>query len=296
MSANITINPNLTTVAHGTFNTTSVGYIQGVQLDDPSTRFALAGGILADDETIPMWGGVGIYELIAGSAAGYVGSPGGASESLGGKVGRATALTGGKPLTGFSLFNQAHAMINTPQSEVPQTGSKGQVMFQRLGSGARITVACDSVLASFAGADVISQPVAWDYVNQRLIPVSGSINIGTANTYNSGTGLVTLNLASSPGINPGDSVTVAGVTGTGSFAAVNGVHTAGAGTTGTVLTFTIATTLTLTIDDSAGTITTGPAIPVKLLNVIPNGMAVVYDPSTGFTNWDRNAYIANILI
>lgn len=294
MSANITINPNLTTVAHGSFNTTSVGYIQGVQLDDPSTRFSLAGGILADDETIPMWGGVGIYELIAGSAAGYVGSPGGASETLGGLVGRATATTGSKALTGFSLFNQAHAMINTPQSEVPQTGSKGQVMFQRLGSGARITVKCDSVLASYAGADLITQAVAWDFVNQQLIPASGSIALITGNTYAGTT--VTLNLASSPGINPGDSVTVAGVTGTGSFAAVNGVHTAIAGTTGTVLKFTIASGLTLTIDDSVGTITTGPAISVKLLNIVPNGMAVLYDPATGFTTWDRNAYIANILI
>lgn len=289
----------LTTVASGSFNVDSVGYIQGMAQDNPAVRFQLAGGVLADAETIPMWGGVGIYEKVAGVAtSGYLGSASGPIAPLGGLVGRATAATGSSALSGFSVFDQAHGMINTPQSQVPLAGSKMQVNFYRLGTLARIAVKCDPAFAAYAGAQLIGVGVAWDYVNQLLIPVSGSIALVTGNTYNSGTGLVTLNLASSPGISAGDSVTVASVTGTGSFAAVNGVHTAGAGTTGTVLTFTIATGLTLTIDDSAGTVTTGSALAgVKLLDLnIGNSMTVTYDPSTGFANWNRTGNVAIIEI
>jgi hypothetical protein len=66
-------------------------------------------------------------------------------------------------------------------------------------------------------------------------------------SYNSGTGLVTLTLSTASGIGPGDSAIIASATGTGSFASINGTQTAGLGTTGTTLTFTIATGLTMTI-------------------------------------------------
>lgn len=298
MSAQITINPVLTSNASGSFNVDSTGFIQGMMLDDPAIRYQLAGGILQKDETLPMWGGVGIYELVAGNAtAGYVGSPGGPNGTLGGQVGRATALTGSKLLTGFSVFNQAHAMINTPQSPVPLAGTGMGVNFFRLGSRARIAVACDAVLASLAGTNPITQAVSWDFVNQLLVPYTGSINVGAGNTYVGGTGVVTLILASNPGISPGDSVTVAGLTGTGSFAAANGTFTAAAGTTGTTLKYVIATGLTLTINDSAGTITTGSILPVDVLDLnIGNSMTVVYDPVTGFATWNRTGSTAIIQI
>lgn len=296
MSANITINPGLTTNASGSFNVSSVGYIQGVQLDDPAIRYALAGGVLDVNETLPMWGGVGIAEFVAGGGAGYLGSPGGPNGTLGGKIFRATALTGSKALTGFSVFNQAHAMINTPQSQVPLASPGMQVNFLRLGSGARISVKCDAALASLAGADIINTPVAWDFVNQLLIPQITSINVNSG-TYTGGSGLVVLTLATPHGLNPGDTVTVAGVTGTGSFAAVNGTFTAGAGTAGSSLHYTIATGLTLTIDASSGTVTTGSALGVKVLDINVGGsMTVTYDGTTGFANWNRSGNTALILI
>lgn len=298
MTANVPFNPITTTNALGSFNLSSAGYIQGIQLDDPAIRFQLAGGVLAGSETIPMWGGVGLYELVAGNAtAGYLGTPGGPNDNLGGQVGRATALTGSKALTGFSVFNQAHGMVNSPQSPVPLIGSLMQVNFVRLGSNARIAVKCDPVLASLAGTNLITQPVAWDFVNQMLIPQVTSIAVGTGNTYNSTTGVVTLNLASSPGISPGDTVTVAGLTGTGSFAAANGTFTAAAGTTGTVLKYVIATTLTLAINDSAGTVTTGAALTCKVLDInSTNSMVVSYDSVTGFATWNRSGACAVIMI
>lgn len=75
-------------------------------------------------------------------------------------------------------------------------------------------------------------------------------------SYNSGTGVVTLTLSADVRAEPGSSITVAGVTGTGSFASCNGSFTAGTGTNGTTLNYTISTGLTLTITNSAtGTVT-----------------------------------------
>jgi hypothetical protein len=74
--------------------------------------------------------------------------------------------------------------------------------------------------------------------------VSGTISSGT---YNSGTGAVSLTMSSAHGLQPGDTFTQSSTTGTGSFASLNGTHTATAGTAGTILNYTAATSLTLTI-------------------------------------------------
>ena len=63
--AEISINPSLTTNAAGSFNVQSLGFIQGLARDDPAVRNELAGGYLDAAETVPMWGGVAIEELIA---------------------------------------------------------------------------------------------------------------------------------------------------------------------------------------------------------------------------------------
>ena len=69
MVANIAFNPNITTVSAGMFNTSSVGLVQGTAYPDPAIRYKLAGGTLASTETLPMWGGVGIYTDVPASPA-----------------------------------------------------------------------------------------------------------------------------------------------------------------------------------------------------------------------------------
>jgi hypothetical protein len=64
MTAQITINPLITSTAAGLFNVTSRGYIQGLAIDDEAIRYQLIGGLLASTETLPMWGGVAIAENI----------------------------------------------------------------------------------------------------------------------------------------------------------------------------------------------------------------------------------------
>jgi len=156
-------NPIKSRNAIGSFNVESVGYVQGVAMAAPSIRNSLAGGVLAADETLPMWGGVGIYENVRGGVAG----PGAV---LGGVVGRATSITAAaaKSLTGFSVFDQAHHMVQTPTSEVPVSLSGMGVHFYRFRSGARIPVKCDPSLIDLQG-QIITSEVAWDFVNQMLI-------------------------------------------------------------------------------------------------------------------------------
>lgn len=287
-TANPTINPYLTTTGQGLFTDPDTkGLVQGTAYPDPAVIFQLRTGTLAAAETIPMWGGVGVYEFIPGATG--TGVP-----ELGPVMGRATAASGAYPLAGFSVFDQAYGMFNSPQSQVPLAGSTGQVLAYRLGSGARIALACDPGLVSLQGSP-ISSPVAWDYVNQILIPAVGATAVSSG-TYNTVTGLVTLTMASAIDLSPGDSVTVSAATGTGSFAAIDGTFTAAAGTGGSTVTYFVATGLTMTI--TGGSLTTGPALAgVNVLDVMATGcMTVEYAPSTGFATWNYDGACAVVQI
>lgn len=285
MSNNVSFNPLATTVAAGSFNVDSVGYIQGIFLDDPAVRNELAGGYLLNTEALPMWGGVGISEIVPGAAN----TP---ATPIGPGVSRATNLTANTAgtLTGFSVFNQAHAMVETPNSPVPTAGGFGQVMYFRLGTGARIAVKCDPSLVSLQGG-IITPQVSWDFTNQLLTPYVNT-TVSSA-TYNSTTGAVVITTAAAHGLKPGDTFVLGGATGTGSFANLNGEQTATAGTTGSTLNFTAATTLTLTL--TGGTITSGGLLPVKLLDLnIGNSMTVSWDGTNA--TWNRSGTTALILI
>jgi hypothetical protein len=200
------LNPYVQTNAPGMFNIESDGLIVGTAYPDPAARFALSGGWLAQSETLPMWGGVGISEHVpAERLAAVTANPpnvptapaGRADVSLGGFIGRATADAN---LTGFSVFDQNYAAINSPQSPVPCTEKGGLVNFYRLGCGIRVALAIDPTLVSLEGG-LINAAVAWDYTNQKIIAGSGFpgkiLAIKTVNcmvpVYSSGTGFITWN-------------------------------------------------------------------------------------------------------
>lgn len=289
-----------TTYAAGSFNVSSTGYVQGMTQDQPSVRNMLSGGILAATETLPMWGGVAISEAIPGA----LGTAGPRSD-LGGLITRATTLTAtsANGLTGFSVFDQNYAAVNTPGSPVPLVGTYGLVNFYRLGSGARIPVAIDPSLVDLEG-NIISGNVSWDFNDSRLQPyvASGATESVTSMTWSSTNGGQVAVVMAAPSIyGLGDTINVSGVTnsGTGGVSLINTAQVINTWTDTTHFTFLLPGTSTLwgtlggTIVLNVGT----GALNVKVLRVsIGDSMTVSYNPVTGAASWNRSDSVAIILI
>lgn len=195
MSGTVNFNPYTTTTPQNTFLLESQGYIQGVATDDPVAYEWLAGGVLASTETLPMWGGVPIEELvnIAGTNA----------DALGGNVKRATSQA---TVTGWSVFNQAGHMVITPGNTVPLAGVLNGVHFYRAATNQRVAVQADPALAAaVSGNSITASALYWDVTNYRVtttttggnfaLPTSVRLLSINSNSkivsYNSGTGAVT---------------------------------------------------------------------------------------------------------
>jgi hypothetical protein len=193
----LTLNPVVQTNAPGMFSIESDGLIVGTAYPDPAARFALSGGWLATTETLPMFGGVAIGEGIPQEQS--AGPPFKTDVSLGGIITRAADYA---HLTGFSVFDQNYAAINSPQSPCPSVSPGMLVNFYRLGSGARVALAIDPTLISLEGG-LITQQVSWDFVNEKIIAfATTALNVRIlavkatrcmVPVYTSGTGFVTWN-------------------------------------------------------------------------------------------------------
>jgi len=195
MSGTISFNPYGTSTPQNSFLLQSQGYIQGAASDDPSSYQWLAGGTLKSSETLPMWGGVPIEEL--------VNLPGTGSDGLGGNVLRATSQA---TITGWSVFNQAASMVITPGNSVPLAAVKNYVAFYRNGTNQRVAVQADPALAAaVSGNSIVASALYWDVTNYYVtLTTSGGnfalptgvrlLSINTSSkivSYNSGTGAVT---------------------------------------------------------------------------------------------------------
>lgn len=286
----IAFNPFLTTVAQNTFTgPSSYGLVQGTAYPDPAIRYKQAGGYLASTETLPIWGGVGIYTDVPGTT----GQP---PVAVGPQCGRAASLTGSTALTAFSVFDQAYGMVNSPQSPVPLAGNYGQVMYYRLGSGARIAVACDPALVSLQGGLTTAQ-VSWDFAQQRLIPyvAAYAANVITAASWASTNGgTATLTSTSAHGLSVGSDFTVTGIT----PAAYNGTFKAITGTTGSTIVYLLPLASTPGAGSAFGTLVAGGgALPCSVLDIQnTNCQTVTYNTTTGFATWNYNGSAAVILI
>jgi hypothetical protein len=189
--AGITINPGQVTNALGSFFASSEGYVAGTALADPANRFELNQGMVGLAVTTPIWGGVGITES--------VGNPANESLSMGSVI---IAATSQANLTGFAVFDQATAMIQSAQSPVPLAAAGMSVNYYRIGSGIRIAVPCSAAVAAAFEGGSINVALYWDYTNQVLLAAPGGtainvkvvdVNVGNSKvvSYNSGTGFAT---------------------------------------------------------------------------------------------------------
>jgi hypothetical protein len=296
MVATLNYNPYLVTYANnGMFGVHSMGLKQGTAYPDPAIRNQLRGGWLSASDTLPMWGGVGIYMQVPGAA----GNPNVAFQT---QMGRATSIAGGsKPLLGFSVFDQNYSMVTTPGNTVPIAVANQSVHAYALGSRARIAVQCDPLLIGLAGTPINSQ-VAWDLQNQILVPYIAAALTASSGTYNSTTGLITLTMSAPITFSPGASVVTSALTGTGAFASLNGTWTSVSPSTGTTLTLQgpvgagAATITGGTVTPSSG-VGASSAIAVDILEVqTTNCITVAWDPINLVANWNFNGCCAVIQI
>ncbi|EJG3795646.1 hypothetical protein [Escherichia coli] len=285
--ANLSLNPMATTNAAGSFGVQSDGFIQGVALDDPANRFNLASGTVAATETKPLWGGLPVAELL----------PGVNSSPRGSTIRRAVSLA---ELEGFTVFNQAHNGLTTPQSPVPLYASGMSVSFYRLGSNMRVPLKASAQVVALgtAGASV-KTPLAWDFVNNQVTTAAAAAFSGadidtTAVTYSNG--VATATTASAHGLTAGQYVKISGV----DPAAYNG----------TVVVLTVPSTTTFTYAPASapgGSATTQGAIgavaqaditlPVKVISIESgNSKTVSYDSATGFLTWNNTDSCALVLL
>ncbi|HIB0509442.1 TPA: hypothetical protein ACWSZD_001682 [Escherichia coli] len=285
--ANLSLNPMATTNAAGSFGVQSDGFIQGVALDDPANRFNLASGTVATTETKPLWGGLPVAELL----------PGVNSSPRGSTIRRAVSLA---ELEGFTVFNQAHNGLTTPQSPVPLYASGMSVSFYRLGSNMRVPLKASAQVVALgtAGASV-KTPLAWDFVNNQVTTAAAAAFAGadidtTAVTYSNG--VATATTASAHGLTAGQYVKIRGV----EPAAYNG----------TVVVLTVPSTTTFTYAPASapgGSATTQGTIgavaqaditlPVKVISIESgNSKTVSYDSATGFITWNNTDSCALVLL
>ena len=286
MAANVSFNPLLTTNAYGSFSAYSDGYTQGVMMDDPSARFTLDGGPLSVNETLPMWGGVALYnDIPLGSTTGM---------ALGTPLGRATMAS---QITGFSVINRATAWVTSPQSEAPSAGTGMTVPYVRMGSNARVAVQCSSALATLSGG-LINQPVSWDFGGQQLIPYVAAYPQQTPETYtyNSMNGQLTLTFATATGLAIGDYATLAGFA--APYTMFNGsfyvVSSTGGGTTIVLQTTAGYGAITPT---GGYLVAGGGAVNVRILDVqVGNCKVITYDAVNNLVHWTPTGSAALILI
>lgn len=190
-----TFNPYVITNVQDGFSVQSQGYWQGDLQDDPAVRFALSAGVVASTQSSPLWGGLAIAEYTAGSSS-YDAVQGGAAPTI-------ASATTGTGVSGFTVFNGTFSLPTTPQSPVPLASAGNSFNFIRVGTGARVVVACDSSILALVGS-ANPQTIYWDVTNLRLTTTATS-NIalkctildvssnGSTVSYNSGTGFATWN-------------------------------------------------------------------------------------------------------
>lgn len=289
--ANLSLNPMATTNAAGTFGVNSNGYIQGVAMDDPANRFNLVGGTVASTETTPLWGGVAIAEMI----------PGTKSRPTGSNIRRATSIA---DLEGFTVFNQAHNGLTTPNSPVPLYAAGMSCSYYRLGSNMRVPLkaAADVVALGASGTASVKTPLAWDFVGAQLATVAGLSYAGsnlttTALTYAGG--VATATFAAAHGLTVGQYVTVSGAV----PAQYNGTYQVQTVPSTTTLTFVPASapsgaaTTQATVGAPNATAQAGFTLPVKIIGIQSgNSLTVSYNATSGFLTWNKTDSCALVLL
>lgn len=135
-----------------TFVQDSKGFVQGTYAANAVSKNLLTVGKLASTETLPMWGGVAVQELMATDESGV------------NQIKRATNYA---TTTGFSVSAQTYHALVTTDNTVPVVPVGSDVQFFRLGSKARIYLPIDPALDLTTLQ--IGEPVSFDFTTGEII-------------------------------------------------------------------------------------------------------------------------------
>lgn len=277
----VSINPYAQTSAPtGLFNKTSTGLVQGDTFPDPAARYKLTTGVIASDETAPMWGGIGINAKIPSLT-----SPSFTPTT----ISRSDALTN---LMGFTTFTQSVNGITSPASPVPQFGSGTTLNYYRINSGARIILAIDPTFAATLDDGTIAPACSWDFTRNMIVPYAPAYadNTITGATWASTSGgRTTFTVSTDPSstLTAGDIINVEGVVATGGTGVgFNGAFVVVSTTSSTIV-------VTQAADSSPGTYSSGGTViggggqfPGRILQVATEGCKTVeYDDTNNLVTW-----------
>lgn len=159
----IVLNPLPTTSASGSFGVSTSGQVAGSLYPNASSRNFTRTGFLASSVTGLVYGGVGVTTTTHATA----------SSMLSPTLTLATAIGN---LSGFAVWDQSAAGIQTAQSTVPLFSAGMSISFVEFGLGATIALPISNTnAANLLGVGDYTQ-LTWDYTNQVVVPyTSGQI-------------------------------------------------------------------------------------------------------------------------
>lgn len=159
MAANVSFNPALMTSAQNTFLLETQGWIQGITQDDPVSRMYLTSGILDSGISQIVWGGMGIIYNTAQLATDN-------------RQGPDIKLATSSSISGFTVFDQAISMTQTPGNTVPTAVAGQSIAFYTFGSKARIPLPLASGVISNLEGVVPTTQLYWDPTNFNITTTS----------------------------------------------------------------------------------------------------------------------------
>lgn len=161
----ITLNPLVTTAASGTFGTNSLGYVAGSLYPNAAARNFIRTGFVASSVTGLIYGGVGVTATTPATSGGLL------APTL-------TLATASTNLSGFAVWDQSAAGIQTPQSAVPLFSAGMSISFVEFGMGACIALPMSAANAANLLNVAENTQLTWDYTNQVLLPYSSGAIAG----------------------------------------------------------------------------------------------------------------------
>jgi hypothetical protein len=153
----ITLNPLPTTSASNSFGDSTLGYTAGSLWPNAAARNFLRTGFVDASVTGLVYGGVGITAKTQAAGTPMLGPT-------------LTIATTASNLTGFAVWDQSAAGVQTPQSPVSLFSPGMSISFVEFGLGQCIALPMSATNAANLLGVADNTQLTWDFTNQVLLP------------------------------------------------------------------------------------------------------------------------------